>query len=409
MNITKSNKTVYPCLYAVLCTATVLLYSATSSAQEWRFHPEVRVGVEYDDNSRLSTDPAFVQKSDGYLIGASLDMRYATERTTFSIRPRILSRNYDEVPDIDSNDQFVDLNFNREFLKGNLGIRANFAMESVRTAERTDPNLDEEDPNLISDDDIGLVFTREDRDRLRISPQWNYDIGQRTSLTLSGEYLDVGYSGAVNSFFVDYSDARFEGTLLRRFSTRTNAYFSAGVRQYDNKAGNDDYNGMGAGIGIRSNLSETLRVQAEIGYEEAELESTGESDSAVVANVSLVRTLETVSYFLRFSRSISPGGNGRLSERDSFNLNIRKKLSERVSGSVGLRLNNTDDIVSTPQSLGGRDLLQFRARLEVAISRSLVVEADYRYNDIKRPADGGSADSNSISLWLVYRPTPIIN
>lgn len=408
MNMTKSNKSLYRRLQAVLCAAPVLFFSGTSGAQEWRFQPEVRVGAEYDDNSRLSTVPAFVQTSDGYLIGASLEMRYATERTTFSVSPRILSRNYNEIPDIDSNDQFVDLNFNRKFLKGNLGIRADFAKESVRTAERTEPDLDEEDPSLITDDDIGLVFTSGDRDRFSITPQWNYDIGQRTSLVLGAEYLDVGYSGAAVNSFVDYSDARFEGALSRRISERTSAYFGVGVRQFDNKASNDDYDGIAASMGMQSNLSETVRLQAEIGYEEANLESTGQSDSAVVGNISLVRSLETVTYLLRFSRSVSPGGNGRVSERDSFNLNIRKKFTERVSGSVGLRSTSTDDIVNTAQSIGGRDLLQLSAQLKVAISRAFTVEANYRYNDIERPADGGSADSNSITLWLVYRPTAIV-
>lgn len=408
MNPIKSNQIAFSSRCAVFCTATIVLFSSAATAQEWRIQPEVRVGVEYDDNSRLSTDPAFIQDIDGLLIGASVGINYATQRSTFSIRPRISSRNYDENPDVDSNDGFVDVNFNHKFLKGDFGILASFANESVRTAERSDPDIDEDDPDQIPDDETGLVFTSEDRDRIRVSPQWNYEISERTSLAINAEYLDVSYDGVVISDFVDYSDVRIKGALVKALTERTSAYVGVGARKFDNKVSNSDYDGVSAGIGMRSNISETTRIQAEIGYEDAELKSTGQSDSAVVANVSLVRNFQTVRFLMQLRRTVSPSGNGRVSERDSINFNIRKKFSERVSAGLGLRSSTTEDIVNTTQSSGERDFLQLRAQLDVAISRSFSVEANYRYTNIDRPQADGAADSNSFTLWLVYRPTAIV-
>ena len=404
-------------IYRRISTAAILavgLFMAvnpgTALAQRWQIQPQLKVGAEYDDNSTLSSDAATTREIEGLRLEGALDINYATERTTFNVRPRLSSRQYDEEPDIDSNDQFVDFNWRHQLIKGEFGIRGNFANESVRTAERSDPILDEDNPEEIPEDDSSIVFTRGDRDRFLFAPEFSYEISERTSFGIQADYLDVSYDGPISGVLVDYSDIRAEAGFSRRLTERTSGFVGVGVRRFDNNSNNEDYDGIGAGMGFQTRLSETTRIRGEVGFEEAELTSTGESESIVVANFSVVRTLQTVTLLAQYSRSIAPGGVGQVSERDSLNFNVRKRFSERVAAGIGLRSSSSDSIVSpsgaTPTT---RDYLQLRAQLDVALTRNLSVEANYRYADIDRGAAGESADSNSFVLWLVWRPNPIVN
>jgi len=61
-------------------------------------------------------------------------------------------------------------------------------------------------------------------------------------------------------------------------------------------------------------------------------------------------------------------------------------------------------IFATGGLSGERDYLQFGAQLAYALSRTLSVEADYRYTDTDRGLASGAAESNNLFVWLLYRP-----
>ena len=374
--------------------------------------PELKVGGEYDDNASLAVTASNEQEIEGLRLQGSLGIDYSTERTNFNVRPVISSRKYDEEPDVDSTDGFIDFNWGHRTVKSRFGLRGNYAQESVRTAERSDPVLDQDDPDQIPDDDSGILFTQGDRQRLLLAPEFTHEFSPRTSFVVRGEYLDVGYDDVLSTSFVDFSDFRIETALLRSLTERTTGFVGVGMRRFDNAESEEDFDGVGAAIGLQSRLSETTQIRGEIGYEEAELTSTGESDRLAVANFSIVRRMETVTMLAQYSRSIAPGGIGRVSERDNINFNIRKRFSERVAGGVGIRASSADNVVSTtttPTTSGSREFLQFRAQFEYALSQNLSVEANYRYSDIDRGDGEGRADSNSLTFWFVWRPNPIVN
>lgn len=387
--------------------AAGLTLTSLAGAQQWRFQPEIGLGLEYDDNARLQTDPALVQEIDGYLIDASLAIGYDTQRTSFELTPRLRSRVYDEIPDVDSDDQFLDFDFNHVTLKSEFGIRSSFNRESVRTAERADPDFDVDDPNEIPIDETGDTFSNERRERFHIAPQWSYKFTERTSLDLRASYTDVSYDESLVSFLVDYTDWRLEGALSRNLSERTRAYFGVGMRQFENELGVNDVDGVGARVGIQSDISETTLVQAEIGYEETERSLTGESDGNFVANFNIVRRLETVSLLAQYRRDVAAGGNGRVTARDSLNFTLQKQFTERVTGDLGLRAFQTESIDDQAVNFQELDYAEFRAALNVALSRAFSVEGDYRHARRER-GNAGEADSNAFILWLIYRPTEIV-
>ena len=125
-------------------------------------------------------------------------------------------------------------------------------------------------------------------------------------------------------------------------------------------------------------------------------------------DVNLVRNLETVTLLAQVKRSVSGdgGGRGRLVLRDSFNLSVKKRFSERFDGGLGIRAYTTDQLSSDVSgSNEERDYAQLRAQLTYWLASTFSVQADYRYTYIDRSTAADDADSNSIILWLIWQPT----
>ena len=382
----------------------------TAQAQDWRFDPVFRVGYEYDDNAPLTVSPDASDEIEGYILDVAATVEYATERTTFDITPRYRTRNYDEER-FDSDDAFLKLDFNHQGLKSNFRIRGQYADESVRTSERADADPEVNDPDEITGDDGGTVFAFGSRKRLWILPQWSYNFSEKSSIAASVRYTDVDYSDIFPGTYTPYSDVRFEATLTRGFSTRTRGYIRAGAGRFERNEERvgvaSEVVGLGLTIGIERGLTQTTRFRAEVGVVETEPKG-GESDSDVVWDVNLVRNLETVTLLAQISRSVSGngGGRGRVNLRDSFNLSVKKRFSERFDGGLGIRAYTTERLSSDPAgTTEDRDYVQLRAQLTYALLRTFSVRADYRYTYRDRSTDVDNADSNGIILWPIWQPT----
>ncbi len=123
-------------------------------------------------------------------------------------------------------------------------------------------------------------------------------------------------------------------------------------------------------------------------------------------DINVVKNVETVTWLAQYKRSMNAGGAGRVTARDSFNLSVKKQFfPERLEGGLGVRAYTTDRLSSDPGTVDERDYAQFRAQLTYAMTRTFSVQADYRYTYIDRSTTAGNGDSNSIVLWLIYRPT----
>ena len=385
--------------------ATSFFGAQTVQAADWRFDPVIRVGYEYDDNATLNAIAAPIE-IEGYLIEGSVTIGSATQRTTIDITPMIRSRNYD-VDIFDSDDVFLTLNYNHEGLKSNFRIRANYADEAVRTAERADADPNVDDPDEIVGDDTGSAFAIDNRQRLWIMPQWSYDFSERTTLAARATYIDVDYDDLITGLFTPYSDVRIEASLSRGFSTRTRGYIKASARRYEPDTagigGAVDVDGFAFNLGLERGLTQTTRFRAEIGVEESE-PAGGASDSNVVWDINLVNKLQTVTVLAQVKRSVNASGAGRVSLRDSFNLNLKKQFSDRLDGGLGIRAYSTERLSSDPGTIDERDYIQFLAQMTYALSRTFSVQADYRYTYIDRSTVADTAKSNSIILWLTWQP-----
>ena len=399
--------------FSGLCAISfVILLGAVSAveAAEWRFEPELRLGADFDDNPYLSIRTDVAESETGYVAEGSAEVAYRSEKTDFDITPTLRTREYGSNSDLNSDDQFLVMNFGHETVLTNFRIRGSYDRESVRTAERADADLEVEDPDDILDDDSGLVGTvgtRGRRERVRVTPSFRYRATTNSSVNLQVLHTDVRFDDDIGMFLTDYTDTRVNLSYRRAWSPRFTAVVTGTYRDYQTEQGSNEINGTGLAVGIDRELSETSRLRVTFGYEDTEVEGSGDNVEPV-ANVSYVRRQKTTTLLAQYRRSISASGAGALGVRDSLSLNFTRGLSDRISAGIGARAYTTDAIDETAGPLDEREYVQLRAQFTWHLSSTFSLQTDYRYTFLDREAQGESANSNQVTVWLNYRPTPMI-
>ena len=391
----------------ILCMAVFAVASPNSAqAQDWRFEPIVKMGGEFDDNPTLN--PRTDQEVDlsGLLVEVKADVYYSSPTTTFFAQPRVLVRNYNDDVVLDSDDYFLRSTFRRQAKLNTVGFRVNYEQQSIRTGERTDSDLEIEDPDEITNDDTGRVLRIGDRKKWVVSPYWEYRLSNLSSIGANVNYVDTRYDDVFAGILTDYSDARLSLNYRRSLSNVTAWRISLTGRRYDSESLPEEVDGYGVLARIDHALSEKTRVTAAIGYEDTD-RSDSETDPEVVGFVTVIRNLESIRFFAQLRRSAYGSGAGTVSIRDSLNLNFRRRLNERLSAGLGVRAYQTK-AGSGSFSNEGRDYVQLQWNLAWYLSKSFVIEADYRYTVIDRGnVLGESANSNRVNLWFIYQPKTI--
>ena len=390
---------------ALLTAVFAFLPGNSAQAQDWRFEPIFKVGGEYDDNSTL--DPRTDQEVDisGILLDARADINYSSPTSTFFVQPRVLSRNYDDDSDLDSDDFFVRSNFRRQAQLSTFGFRLNFDNQSVRTGERADTDLEIEDPDEIANDETGRLLRTGDRTKWRVFPYWDYRLSNVSTIGAEFDYFDTQYDDVFAGILTDYSDARLNLRYRRSLSNVTKWGLLLTARRYDADNSPSELDGYGLSAELEHRLSEKTLVRALIGLEDTDQDGA-DSDPEVVGSVTITRNLEIIRLFARYQRSISGGGAGGLTTRDSINVNFRRRLNERISAGLGVRAYRTD--VPSAFEIQDRDYVQLQSNFLWYVSKSFVIEADYRYTVLDRgDAFGGASNSNRFNLWFVYQPRTV--
>jgi hypothetical protein len=395
-----------------LCAVIFVFASANSAlAQDWRFEPIFKMGGEFDDNATLN--PRTDQEVDlsGLIFEAKADVYYSSPTTEFFAQPRVHVKNFNDDVVLDSDDYFLRSTFRRQAKLNTVGFRVNYDQQSVRTGERTDSDLEIEDPDEITNDDTGRVLRIGDRKKWRVSPYWEYRLSSLSSIGARLDYTDTQYDDVFAGILTDFSDTRLGLNYERSLSNLTAWQISLTGRSYDSESSPEEVRGYGVLAGIKHALSEKTRISAAIGFEDTD-KSDSETDSEVVGFVTLTRNLESIRFFAQLRRSANGSGAGTVSIRDSLNLNFRRRLNERLSAGLGVRAYQTR-VGSGALLSEGRNYVQLQWRLSWYLSRSFVIQAEYRYTVIDRGETrdetlgeilGQRANSNRIGLWFTYQP-----
>ena len=401
---TQSDPIISNCVSLIACVASALALLAAKPVQgaEWQIDPMIRAAANFDDNATLSFRTDNEEAISGYIVEGSARFAYASELTNFFVTPILRYRDYGD-PRFDENEQFLRLQYDRDAQRNKFRIRANYDREGIRTAERSDADLDIEDPDDIRDEDTGRVFIQGRRERIEVRPRWTYRLTDASSLRATLAYRVIQYDNRFDGLLDDYTNGRVNISYQRSWSPRYSAVVSGTYRQYEPETG-EDKTGAGFKAGIDGELSENMRLRVLAGFEETRSE-TGGSVRKPVWEMSLVRQLQTIELLAQYRRSISGGGSGTVSSRDEINLYLTRELNERISAGLGVRAYATNALEGDAANFDERDYVQLRAQFVWNLTRKWFVDVNYRYTFLNRQLIGESANSNDVSIWLGYRPT----
>jgi hypothetical protein len=375
-------------------------------AQDWRFEPVLKVGGEFDDNATLSIITVDEVELDGYLLDLRADINYTSPKSKLFVQPRVLLRNYPDEPDFESDDLFLRSRYSYKGASNDFGFFGQFDRQSVRTAERTDSDLEIDDPDEIQDNSSGRLLRFGTRDLWRIVPFWEYELSNTSSIKVTADYVDVQYDNQISDLLLDYSDTRLEFGYRRAFSSITNGVITLTGRTYNSEDSISDLDGLGFLIGLEHALSQNTSIVAMVGLEDTDTIGP-DTDPELVGFATLTRSLETIRLFAQYRRTISATGVGQLSVRDSVNLNFKRRLSEKVRAGLGIRAYQSRGIGGAA-SIDDRNYVQLQSSFTWYLAQFFAIELDYRYtvND-RSDVLGERANSNRINVWFIYQPNTV--
>ena len=386
---------------ARIALVSAMLTLTPVQGAEWIIDPQVRAAANFDDNATLSFRTDNEESISGYILEGSARFAYRSEVTDFFVTPILRFRDYGD-PNFDEEEQFVRMQYGRETQRNDFRIRANYDREAIRTAERSDAELDAEDPDEIRDEGTGRVFLQGRRERTELIPTWRYRMSDASSFSMRLSYRDIQYENKFAGLLNDYSNGRANVAYQRAWSPRYSAVV-AGTYRLFKPDGGEEVTGYGVRAGVVGELSENTRLRVLAGVETTD-NDIGESVRKPVGDISLVRRLQTITLLAQYRRSISGGGSGTVSSRDEINLNLTRRLNERISAGLGVRAYATNALEGDVVNFDERDYVQLRAQFIWNLSRTWFIDANYRYTFINREIIGESANSNEVTVWLSYQP-----
>lgn len=238
-----------------------------------------------------------------------------------------------------------------------------------------------------------------------MTPSWGYRLSDVSELSARVTHLDVSYDDNEAGELVDFTDTRFRATYSRVFTERNTGFISGTIRHYDADEIDNDNTGYGIGGGFSRALTQTTTLRTLFGLENTDRQ-TGSSDLNYVADISLRQRLETIQLFAQYRRSVNANGSGGLTTRDELNLSFNRRLSQRFAAGLGVRAYTTSAL-DNDVSFNERDYAQLAAQATWALTEKLSLRSDYRYTFLDRDDEDESANSNRLTVWLSYTPSPI--
>jgi hypothetical protein len=395
------------CPRAVACFSLLAgsgLASDGALGAEWSFSPSASIAVDADDNANLSSRTDQEEEISGFIGSVGLGVGYRSQLYEANFSPLLVSRRYPGDSDFDDDDQIVKAGLTRNTRNGSLSMKVDFLRDYIRTGERAGVDFDVEDPNDIDDDDSGRVGARVRRIKWDLRPSWNFRISDTSRMKFDLRHTDVDYDETAVTRLVDYNLTSARARYSRRLSERNTGVFEIGGFWYDAGEADNDSFSYGFRTGLQRRLSEKTSVEILGGAGTSE-RAEGGNKSNYLARVNVVRRLETIRLLAQYQRTVNGSGSGTLTARDQINLAIRRQLSELLTAGLGVVAYQTSSI-EDDVDFDERTYVQLRSQFGWKLTRTLNLEANYRYTLIDRDDDDESANSNAITVWLRYRPNP---
>lgn len=393
-----------------------LLAPLAGGAAEWTAEPSVKLRREYNDNLRLSAYPH--ESVTGSLITPALDLGVAGPRWNLGLNAEATQRRYSGEEGLDRDDSALKLISLFKTERSTWQLDASRIRDSAMISESVDA-------------DTGTVEALKERETDTVSPTWTWMYSPITQLQLALRQTDVAYEeSTLSAGLYDYRYRTASATLGRRLSELNQIFLYGGYSEYHVPITSFDSETLNLQAGFTRNFTETTTVTLQAGQRRTESFTKGGTpiytyyliapntyyrvqtgvspDSRTqrtgsVFSGNLDTKTESTDWNFSLSRSFDPSGSGGQVEQDQLKFKFNKRLSPRM----GVNINGSALKVRTEEgniTNSDRTFYDFGPGIYWLWTREWSVGANYRYAHVKRVYENEAADSNSLNLWLTYKP-----
>ncbi len=404
-----------PALLPILGFVAALVAAPAARSTEWSITPAVSLQELYNDNILLTPVPG--PAVTGTILSPSVDVSAQQEAWNLSGTAQWQSTRYGGHSDLNTNNQYLNLQSNYQTLRSTWALTGTYAKESVLTGT-----------SYVAD--VGLVHTQVERITRTLSPTWTWIVTPNVNLQLSYQYDGAGYLKAATAGLFNYSQNAVNVQLSDQVTPRNQiigsvgySYFKVPVLQFAQEY--DKSNTSTAMIGLNHQFSNTLTGSLSVGaqgtrsaerqcnpfilayFGQCYAETAFSKNSGTIYNATLTKQFERNTVNLAFGRSISPSGAGTQVLIDSSTLGDNWQISPRLLGLASVNAYRIRAVGTSVTELN-RDYYGASTELRWEWTRNLKVSAQYQYIWVKYDSGGpGSnnmipAKSSSVYLTLKY-------
>jgi hypothetical protein len=395
--------------------AALTLCGVTESYAAWDLVPELSITAGSDDNLRLLPDEAPDLGNSGMtMLDAQFTVSSTGNRGNVFFEPRIRAESYSNTADevFDGQDAFAHLRGERRLQSGSLGFRVDFDRQDVKDAELTEATPEDPDVDTPIDPDTGrLLFVNQDRERLYVSPYAEFALSERSSVLLEAQLLGVTYSEIELSGRVDFENHLFAAGLVRRVDERNEVSARVVVQQYE-----ADYNQNKTDtVGVEGRFSRPLArgawsfelntgvSRSDFTYLNSQDQLVDNADTSFTYGLRFRNRTDRNSFNIDVLRQTNPNAGGYLYLRDEIRVYMRRAMSERLTGGIGLRAYSSETLDDFAQS-DERDYARLELEMEWAIAPRVFLSGGYAFTSQEfADVTAVKAESNSIFLGITYR------
>jgi hypothetical protein len=385
--------------------AAAVLDIGGANAADWHWDPRVDVSGNYNDNYGLEAGNAQGVSVVGSAVDASLRASILDPSTRFDITPRLRSVYYPGQSEFDSNDLFLNSQFQQMWQRASFSVNELYSSQDVLTSYLPTTELGTPLGQNGAGADLAAVNQRIRQDLLVLAPTATIDLSPRERLEIQAQYLNVDYSQAIANQIQNFKT--FSGSLGLGFAITPQSTVTVhGIASDLKPATGSGATTYGADGEWDTHLSERMQAYAKLGLEHTsfDLAQYGKSSATSVSGgAGISRKFVTYDLFADFSRSVSPDSAGAVVVRDDLRVRLEHKFSGRTSGYVGLRgINQT--ALGNSVGFAGQRYGQAALGVEWRVYRQFSIISEYAYTNLKDSNALQAAGSNAVTITLRYEP-----
>lgn len=374
----------YPSILFLLASLVVM---SVSHAAEWSITANANPSIEYDDNVFMSEQE---QDSFHFAVSPTVITSYALENTQTSVSLGYAVDRYTSLSDLDTENPFARFNSVYQTERSEWNLLASYIEDTTRTDAA---------------DDTGDFTTQSIVTTKTISPSYSYQLTERDSLSVSGNYSERKYS---TTDFSDNETKSLTTAWQHQYTERLSSGVSASVSNYQSEgltssSENDNYN-----LSLTANYQWTERwqVNGQLGMRHLKSEQTDSlgnketnTSSGSSFNFTASRLGEIDSLTIGVSRALSPSSSGDVNEQTGLNVTWSRDLSETLTANISTRYQETTS--ASDDGNEKRENITFSPSLRWQFERNMGLNLSYNYRQQKE-SDQDDVDSNAIMLTLTY-------